>query len=56
MDPKFIKTPFPDNHDGFDYAPYSEADNLADAQKLVHEAESSKKQNKMMSMLASVFK
>lgn len=52
----FLDNPFPDNHDGFDYAPKS----FSDVQK-EHDAEVQQKQNaasqkKMLNMFASIFK
>lgn len=52
----FLKTPFPDNHDGFDYNPKT----FTDVQREIDEETQMKKnlqsQNKLMSMFASIFK
>ena len=48
----FIKDPFPDNHDGFDYSPKSHQD----IQREMSQEEKASQENKLMSMLASVFK
>lgn len=53
---QFIKDPFPDNHDGFDYSPKSFIDSQREITDSVASKENAKAQNKMMSMLASVFK
>lgn len=53
---QFIKDPFPDNHDGFDYAPKSFTEQERDINDSVASKENAKAQNKMMSLLASVFK
>lgn len=53
----FMSNPFPDNHDGFDYSPQSELDSHREndvSQK--QSSVSQKSQNRLMSMLASVFK
>lgn len=52
----FINTPFPDNHDGFDYSPKSYTDVQREEMAKVREAEDKKSQNKLMSMFASLFK
>lgn len=52
----FIKSPFPDNHDGFDYAPKSFTDVQREEMSKVQEAENQKSQKKLMSMFASLFK
>ena len=49
---QFIHSPFPDNHDGFDYAPKSFMDIQHDEQA----QEQSVKENKLLSMLTSIFK
>ena len=53
---QFINTPFPDNHNGFDYSPKSFSDVQREQDKLVADAQSAKQQNKLLSMLASIFK
>lgn len=51
MDLRFIKSPFPDNHDGFDYSPLSESDTIRE-----QDIESSRsKDSKLLSVLASIF-
>ena len=52
----FIKSPFPDNHNGFDYAPKSFTDFQREEMAKVQEAENQKSQKKLMSMFASLFK
>lgn len=53
---QFIKDPFPDNHDGFDYSPKSFTDSQREVSDSFASKENAKAQNKLMSMLASVFK
>lgn len=53
---QFFKDPFPDNYDGFDYSPKSFTDSQREISDSVASKENAKSQNKMMSMLASVFK
>lgn len=52
----FMSDPFPDNHDGFDYTPQSETDVHREYEAQVKQAQDSRAQNKLMSMLASIFK
>lgn len=51
-----MTNPFPDNHNGFDYAPQSESDIHAEYQNEVSQANQSRQQDKLMGMLASIFK
>lgn len=51
-----MDNPFPDNHDGFDYSPQSESDSHRQYDETVKQAQNAKAQNKMMSMLSSIFK
>lgn len=53
---QFIRSPFPDNHDGFDYTPKSFMDVQHEMEQAVQSSENSKQQNKIMSMLMSIFK
>lgn len=53
---QFINTPFPDNHDGFDYSPKSFSDVQREHDKLVADSRSNKQQMKLLSMFASIFK
>lgn len=52
----FIKSPFPDNHDGFDYSPKSFTDVQREYESEVNQQESAKQQKQLMSMIASIFK
>lgn len=52
----FMDNPFPDNYDGFDYSPQSETDSHRQYDETVKQAQNAKAQNKMMSMLSSIFK
>ena len=52
----FIKTPFPDNHDGFDYSPKSFMDVQHEMEHKMSEKELQKSQSKLLSMLTSIFK
>lgn len=53
---QFIDTPFPDNHDGFDYAPKSFTEVQKDMESAFAQRERAKSENKMMSMLTSIMK
>lgn len=53
---QFIRDPFPDNHDGFDYSPKSFTDVQRETEQAVQSSENAKQQNKMMSMLMSILK
>lgn len=53
---QFLNDPFPDNHDGFDYSPKSFSDVQREHDEALSAAQSSKQQNKLLSMLASIFK
>ena len=53
---QFIKTPFPDNHDGFDYSPKSFMDVQHELDAQIADAQNKQQQNKMMSMLSSIMK
>lgn len=46
----FINDPFPDNHDGFDYAPKS----VEDVNREMSDKEQSAKERKLLNMLVSV--
>lgn len=52
----FIKSPFPDNHNGFDYTPKSFTDVQREYSQQVNDAENKKAETKLLSMLESVFK
>lgn len=52
----FMSDPFPDNHNGFDYAPQSESDLHREFEEMSNQANNSKAQNKLMSMFASLLK
>lgn len=52
----FIDTPFPDNHDGFDYSPKSYTDVQREELQKVQDANTSAQEKKTLSMLASIFK
>ena len=52
----FMSDPFPDNHDGFDYTLQSETDVHREYEAQVKQAQYARSQNKLMSMLASIFK
>ena len=52
----FIKSPFPDNHNGFDYSPKSFTDVQREHDEVVAAAQSSMQQNKLLSLFASIFK
>ena len=52
----FIKDPFPDNHNGFDYAPKSFTDVQREMDEETSRSETVKSEKKIMSMLASIFK
>lgn len=52
----FLRDPFPDNHDGFDYAPKSISDVIREENDEALSKQNAKAQNKMLSMLTSIFK
>lgn len=52
----FIDTPFPDNHNGFDYSPKSFTDVQREELQKVQHANNSAQEKKTLSMLASIFK
>lgn len=52
---QFIKDPFPDNHDGFDYAPKSFMESKAELEASSALADQAKAESKMMSLLLNVF-
>lgn len=52
----FIRDPFPDNNNGFDYAPKSYTEVEREYEEDVKQAHDSRQQNKLMSMIASIFK
>lgn len=52
----FIDTPFPDNHNGFDYSPKSFTDVQREELQKVQDANNSAQEKKTLSMLASIFK
>ena len=52
----FMDNPFPDNHDGFDYAPKSFMDVQHEIQQKMSDADKASQEKKMMSMFASIFK
>lgn len=51
---QFINSPFPDNHDGFDYSPKSFTDVQNEMKAQVADAQNAEAQKKMMTMLANV--
>lgn len=53
---QFIDTPFPDNHDGFDYAPKSFTEVQKEIESEFAQRDRAKSENKMMSMLTSIMK
>lgn len=53
---QFIDTPFPDNHDGFDYAPKSFMDVQHEIESEIAQKERQRNENQMMSMMSSIFK
>ena len=53
---QFIKSPFPDNHNGFDYTPKSFTDVQRELDSEVLQNQNAEQQNKLMSMLSSIFK
>ena len=53
---QFIKDPFPDNHDGFDYAPASLRDIQDEEEAQALARQSLEHQKKMSNMLASILK
>ena len=53
---QFIKTPFPYNHDGFDYSPTSFMDVQHEEEAEMMDKKNQAQQNKLMSMFASIFK
>ena len=53
---QFIDTPFPDNHNGFDYSPKSFMDVQHEAESAVQQKQYAEQENKMKSMLASIMK
>lgn len=52
----FLHDPFPDNHDGFDYAPKSISDVINEDRNESEVRSNERAQNKMLSMFASIFK
>lgn len=53
---QFIHTPFPDNHNGFDYSPKSFMDVQHEVESAVQQKRNAEQENKMKSMLASIMK
>lgn len=53
---QFIDSPFPDNHDGFDYAPKSFTEVQKEMESEFAQLERVKSENKMMSLLTSIMK
>lgn len=53
---QFINTPFPDNHNGFDYAPKSFMEQQAELEASSAKADRAKAQKNMSNMLASLLK
>ena len=53
---QFIKSPFPDNHDGFDYSPKSFTDVQNEFETAVSDSQKQKREKEMMSMFKSIFK
>ena len=52
----FINDPFPDNHNGFDYTPKSFTDVQREYSQAVESKNNEQSQNKLLSMLTSIFK
>ena len=52
----FIKSPFPDNHNGFDYTPKSFTDVQRESDAAIQQKKNSESQNKLLSLFASIFK
>lgn len=52
----FLDNPFPDNHDGFDYAPKSFSDVQKEYDAEVQQKQNAASQKKMLNMFASIFK
>lgn len=52
----FIRDPFPDNNDGFDYAPKSFTEVQREHDTEVQQVNDRKQQTKLLSMIASIFK
>ena len=52
----FIKSPFPDNHNGFDYTPKSFTDVQREMDLETQYKKNAVSQNKLMSLFASIFK
>lgn len=52
----FVKTPFPDNHNGFDYSPATYTDAIREVQNDAITAEQKKNEQKFLQMFASIFK
>lgn len=53
---QFINNPFPDNHNGFDYAPKSFMEQQAELEASSAKADQAKAQKNMSNMLASLLK
>ena len=53
---QFLKSPFPDNHDGFDYSPKTFLDVQREHDSEIQLKKNADSQNKLMSMIASIFK
>lgn len=53
---QFINNPFPDNHNGFDYAPKSFMEQKAELEASSAKADQAKAQKNMSNMLASLLK
>lgn len=52
----FLDNPFPDNHNGFDYAPKSFSDVQKEHDSEVQQKQNADSQKKMLNMFASIFK
>lgn len=52
---QFINSPFPDNHNGFDYAPKSFMEQKAELEASTAQADQAKAESKMMDFLLNIF-
>lgn len=51
-----MNDPFPNNHDGFDYSPKSESDEMSEERQRAQDSQNRAQEKQMMSMLSSIFK
>lgn len=52
----YMNNPFPDNHNGFDYSPKSESDEVAEERQQMQESQNRASEKKLLNMLTSIFK